>query len=175
MRGARRAGRILVVVCAAASLVPLSVRPAWACSCAQSTPRQVASRVAAVFTGTAASVPRVAGRAVAVDFEVDTVYEGPPGPRLTVHTAAQGAACGVVFRPNVRYTVFAFRDHGLWANLCSPPVRGDIDPRRYGLTATLVGIHERLSRWLTALSLIPLAIIALIVIRARRRRASGAA
>jgi hypothetical protein len=148
----------------------VSIRPAWACSCAQSTPRQVAARSDAVFTGTVASAPRVTGQTVTVDFEVDTVYKGPSGPRLTVTTNAQGSACGVTFLPNLRYTVFAFQQNGvLSANLCSPPVHGAIDPQRYGLTVHLVGIHEQVSRWLALLSLIPLAIVALLVIRGRRR------
>ncbi|MDP9343233.1 MAG: hypothetical protein M3Q23_14310 [Actinomycetota bacterium] len=166
--------RLAIALALAAAIPALSIRPAWACSCAQSTPRQVASGADAVFTGTVASIPRVTGQTVSVDFEVDTVYKGPPGPRLTVTTNAQGSACGLVFRPNVRYTVFAFRDHGLVsANLCSPPVRGAIDPGRYGLTAKLVGVHEPVSRWLAALSLIPLAIVVLLVVRSRRRPRVG--
>ena len=161
--------RLVLVVALAAAIPAFSIRPTWACSCVSAPPREIAAHADAVFTGTVASVPAVSGQTVSVDFELDTVYKGPSGPRLTVHTSAFGASCGVVFRPNVRYTVFAFRDHGLSANLCSPPVRGDIDPHRYGLTAKLVGIHEHVSRWLAALSLIPLAIVALLVIRWRRR------
>jgi hypothetical protein len=165
--------RLAVALALAAAIPALSIRPAWACSCAQSTPRQIASRADAVFTGTVASTPRVTGQIVTVDFEVDTVYKGPPGPRITVGTNPQGSACGLVFRPNVRYTVFAFRDHGgLSANLCSPPVRGAIDPQRYGLTAKLVGIHEPVAQWLALLSLIPLAIVVLLVVRGRGRRAA---
>jgi hypothetical protein len=162
--------RVAVALLLAAAAVPLMSRPSWACSCVESTPRQLAARSDAVFTGTVASVPRVSGQVVRVDFEVDTVYKGPPGPRITVGTNVQESACGVVFRPNIRYTVFAYRDHGLWTGLCYAPVRGDIDPQRYGLTARLVGIHEHLSQWLALLSLIPLAVVAVIVIRARRRR-----
>ena len=167
--------RLAVALALALSIPVLSTRPAWACSCAQSTPRQVAAGADAVFTGTVASAPRVEGQLVRVDFEVDTVYKGLSGPRLTVTTNVQGSACGVVFRPNVRYTVFAFSDHGvLSANLCSPPVRGAIDPQRYGLTAKLVGVHEPVSWWLAALSLIPLTIVVLLVVRGRRRRRAQA-
>jgi hypothetical protein len=167
--------RRLAVALALLAAVPLlSTRPAWACSCAESTPRQIASHADAVFTGTVASVPRVSGQIVSVDFEVDTVYKGPSGPRLVVTTNAQGSACGLTFRPNLRYTVFAYDDHGiLSANLCSPPLRGAIDPARYGLTARLSGIHEPVARWLAVLSLIPITLVVLIVIRGRRRRAAA--
>ncbi len=166
--------RLAVALALAAAIPALSIRPAWACSCAQSTPRQIASQAEAVFTGTVASAPQVTGQIVTVDFEVDTVYKGPSGPRLTVITNAQGSACGLVFRPNRRYTVFASRAGGvLSANLCSPPVPGAIDPRRYGLTARLVGIHEPVSQWLALLSLIPIAIVVLLAVRWRRRRATA--
>jgi len=167
--------RLAVALAVAAAIPALSTRPAWACSCAAAAPRHIASGADAVFTGTVASAPTVSGQIVRVEIEVDTVYKGPPGPRITVTTNAQGSACGLVFRPNVRYTVFAFSDHGvLSANLCSPPVRGAIDPQRYGLTAKLVGVHEPVSRWLAALSLIPLAIVVVLVVRGRRRRRAQA-
>ena len=167
----RRAAAVLVLV---AAIPLLSIRPAWACSCAERTPRQIAAGADAVFTGTVASAPRLSGQTVSVDFEVDTVYKGPSGPRITVTTNAQGSACGLAFRPNFRYTVFAFVDHGtLSASLCSPPVRGSIDPQRYGLTARLVGVHEPVAQWLAALSLIPIVVVVVIVVRGRRRRHAG--
>jgi hypothetical protein len=166
--------RLAVALAIAAAVPALSIRPAWGCSCAAATPRQIGSGADVVFTGTVASAPRVSGQIVSVDFEVDTVYKGPSGPRLTVTTNAQGSACGLVFRPNQRYTVFASRaDAVLSANLCSPPVAGAIDPQRYGLTARLVGVHEPLAQWLAALSLIPIAVVVVLVVRGRRRRLSA--
>jgi hypothetical protein len=172
--------RLLVVATVAGSLVPFAAKPAWACSCTTNTPAERAGRADAVFTGTVARITDGVRDRV-VNFDVDTVYKGEANPSIDVHTALQGATCGVHFVLNRRYTVFAFQSKGEFsANSCEAPVGGNIDPSSLGLgpgttgfQQPVTGLHRPLSRWLIVFTLVAVAgLVLAIAVVARRRRAA---
>jgi len=130
-----------------AGLLPLSIHPAFACSCFEGTPEQQVSRADAVFTGTATIITITHAHAplfssddpLEAVFQVETVYKGPLGDRAIVRTVANNVSCGYAFKPGQRYTVFAqSREGTLSTHLCSGNVVGSIDPARYSLQA---GLH----------------------------------
>ena len=125
--------RILLAVCLAASMVPLSASPASACSCAFTTPEEYGENARVVFTGRVRSIERNDSE-LRVRFLVKTVYKGQVDRRVTVVTASDSAACGCSFRDGVRYTVFGTRrSEPVPTNLCSGTKKGGINPEEYGL------------------------------------------
>ncbi len=127
-----------------AGMLPLSVVPAFACSCFEGTPEHQASRADNVFTGTAVSITLTHARAplfssddpLEAVFQVETVYKGRLTDLADVRTVASSASCGYEFQRGQRYTVFAqSRDGALSTHMCSGNVKGGIDPARYNLLA----------------------------------------
>lgn len=100
-----------------------------------------------VFTGLAraySSENRVE-RYVVVEFDVSTVYKGPPASRIQVQavggrgpSGGLGPGCEYGFQLGQRYTVFA-KDHDSDGvpntNGCFWNVEGSIDPASYGLAS----------------------------------------
>ena len=125
--------RILLAACLAASLVPLAVEPASACTCVAATPEEHADNARVVFTGRVRSIERDEFEHT-VRFRVTKVYKGEVDRRVTVVTASNSAACGCSFREGSRYTVFGNRKSEPFStNLCSGTKKGEIDPDEYGL------------------------------------------
>lgn len=133
--------RIAIVIAAVVMSLPMLVSPAWACSCAQGTPRQHARWADLVFTGIADHVwtePNETGTPVGDEqtyarFHVETRYKGHPGRWVTILTGTTGNTCRVSFKEGRRYTVFAYKHHARFeTGLCSGNKRGRINPRRYG-------------------------------------------
>ncbi len=156
----------------ASALVPLTSRPAWACSCAPSTLVQRAEHADAVFTGTVTRVEKALSDRV-VNFDVDTVYKGEASPSIDVHTGYGGGDCGVRFVVDRRYTVFGFRAQGVLNTYsCDSPVAGGVDPAALGLGPGITGLHRPLSPWLILFTVLAgIAVVGAIVLVARRRRA----
>jgi hypothetical protein len=167
--------RTLVVALLASTLLPLASRPAWACSCAPSTPAQRAEHADAVFTGTVTRIQNALNDRV-VNFDVDTVYKGEASPSIDVHTGYGDAGCGVRFVVDRRYTVFGFRaQRVLNTYSCDSPVTGDVDPAALGLRPGVTGLHRPLSPWLIVFTVLAgIAVLGAMVLVARRRMASQA-
>ena len=125
--------RVLLSLCLAATMVPLTAGPALACSCAPASPEEHADNARVVFTGRVREIER--GRfQLSVRFRVGVVYKGKVERRVFVVTASDSAACGCSFREGGRYTVFGSRRREPFpTNLCSGTKRGGIDPADYGL------------------------------------------
>jgi hypothetical protein len=146
----------------------------------------------AVFTGTVAAVADAGGgvRARIFNFDVDTVYKGPVEPSIDVRSAESGSICGVEFKVDERYTVFAQGpENDLSANSCGGnPFVGDINPAKLGLGPDagqtpgpdtgvhepIAGIHRPLSPWLIVFTVVVgVVAVAAIVLVARRRRSAS--
>jgi hypothetical protein len=164
----------LAVAVVACALVPFASKPAWACSCAPSTPADRARDADAVFTGTVARITD-ARRDRVVNFDVDTVYKGEQSASIDVHTGYGGGDCGVGFIVDRRYTVFGFRGDGaLNTYSCDAPIVGDVNPVALGLGPGVTGLHRPLSPWLIVFTVgAGIAVAAAMIVLARRRRASG--
>ena len=131
--------RVLLALSILAAMMPLTVRPAWACSCAppgdEQDAKESAARAAdAVFTGRVRRLDP-GPRWLVAHFRVRLVYKGHVRERESVWTVAQESACGYPFRDGVRYTVFGEedRDGDLHVGLCGATKRGAIDPNGYDL------------------------------------------
>ncbi|MCA1831896.1 MAG: hypothetical protein ABR552_00535 [Actinomycetota bacterium] len=99
-----RAALTLTVIVAALIAIP-SV-PALACSCAQRSIAQQFVAADAVFSGRALTIDSAPDEHT-VTFEITGVYKKDTiGPRLIVHTAPDGAQCGVEFSEGSSYLVF---------------------------------------------------------------------
>lgn len=106
--------------------------PSYACSCAQSTPREHVERADVVVRGTvdsregpAPAKIRSSRDEVTYVVTVAEVYRGDPPRPLEVHSVESGASCGLEnIRLGDEYVVFANQgtDPGnegeLWASLC---------------------------------------------------------
>lgn len=122
----------------------LSARPSLACSCAYA-PTEVGPFADVVFTGVARaySTDNAVDRYVVVEFQVGTVYKGPPATRIQVQavggrgpSGGLGPGCEYGFQLGQQYTVFA-KDHDSDGipntNGCFYNVEGPIDAATYGL------------------------------------------
>lgn len=99
--GMRRASsRILIAFILVASTVLAFGNPASACSCEGGSITDNSSYVDAVFVG---SQTDRSGNDIT--FEVESVYHGEVGERITVYTADDGGACGTSFDDGVTTTV----------------------------------------------------------------------
>jgi hypothetical protein len=114
---------ILVALLVAPALVVVGATQALACSCIPPQPDRVAIRDAdAVFSGRIANIE--SGVDIGFDnvtwtFAVDELYKGDVGETQDIRSATQGAACGVVFKEEKRYAVFAYENKGnLVTNSC---------------------------------------------------------
>ncbi|MDQ4058346.1 MAG: hypothetical protein M3124_04405 [Actinomycetota bacterium] len=119
---------LLTLLLVAGGLVFAIPGPAYACSCAPPPPIDKAIEQSdAVFTGTViASEPPAGGEiwsgaeAVTYTFTVGRVVAGDIGSEVEVTTAAMEVSCGIEFRENTRYVVFATAAGGsLETNLCT--------------------------------------------------------
>jgi hypothetical protein len=174
---------LLVIPFVLAGLV-FSARPSLACSCVYA-PMEVGPFADLVFTGLAraySSENRVE-RYVVVEFDVATVYKGPPASRIQVQavggrgpSGGLGPGCEYGFQLGQQYTVFA-KDHDSDGvpntNGCFWNVEGPIDPATYGLESGQVPARNDESLRLTivtALAIVALAVISIVI--ARRGRAT---
>ena len=134
----------------ATSFVLLGADLCFACSCALSSPRELAANASAVFTGTVVKIdersepdpyavpedpqPRALPVRV-VRFSVETAYKGSVTSEMDVRTAVDSAACGFEFVNGWRYTVFTYETDGaVWTGLCSGTTEGEVEPARYELS-----------------------------------------
>ena len=171
--GGRRLRRLVVAAAIATTVIPLAARPAWACSCSPSTPRERPQRADAVFTGTVTSV-RDAPRDRVVNFDVDTVYKGERSASIDVHTGFGGGDCGVSFVVDRRYTVFGFRGDGvLNAYSCDAPIQGNVAPGALDLGPGVTGLHRPLSVWLIGFTAVVVGLAVVAVAAVARRRNAG--
>lgn len=115
---------VLLVVLVAPALVVVGATEAIACSCIPRQPDKVAVKDAgAVFTGTLSDTEDgvdIGFDDVTWTFAVDTVYKGDEvTEEQDVTSQTQSAACGLVFKEEKRYAVFAYEDKGkLETNSC---------------------------------------------------------
>lgn len=114
---------LLLAVVVTPALVALSATQALACSCIPSQPDPAALKDAtAVFSGTVAEIEPgvdIGFDTVTWTFAVDQVYKGEVGRSQDVRSPTQAAACGVVFKGEKRYAVFAYENQGkLVTNSC---------------------------------------------------------
>ena len=84
-----------------------------------------------VFTGTVSSITTPNVTDVSVLFRVQKLYKGSAERTITITTPDKRGSCHFDFVLTTRYTVFANRK--LVTTSCSGNVRGDINPRGYGL------------------------------------------
>jgi hypothetical protein len=175
--------RLSIAAAIFVALVPFASRPAWACSCLAPSPRQLGARADSVFTGTVARVDPAADGHL-VNFDVDTVYKGEVNPSIDVFAGSTGG-CGAKFALDDRLTVFATdAGDGLVVSPCAGnPVKGDIDPARYGLDPgttglahPVTGLHRPLSPWLIVFTIAAFAmtLTAILLLARNRRRSAGA-
>lgn len=124
----------------------LFARPSLACSCVYA-PTEVGPFADLVFTGVARAYSTVnpVERYVVVEFQVGTVFKGPPATRIQVQavggrgpSGGLGPGCEYGFQLGRQYTVFA-KDHDADGvpntNGCFWNVEGPIDPATYGLAS----------------------------------------
>lgn len=118
----------LVTLLLAGGLVFALPGQAAACSCApQPSVNKAIEQSDAVFTGTVTdSEPPIGGETwssaepITYSFTVDRVVAGEVGSTVEVTTAAMEVSCGIEFRENTRYVVFAMDSGGLLeTNLCT--------------------------------------------------------
>ena len=115
---------VLLVVLIAPALVVVGATQAIACSCIPRQPDKVAVKDAgAVFTGTLSDTEDgvdIGFDNVTWTFAVDTVYKGNGvTEEQDVSSHTQSAACGLVFKEEKRYAVFAYENKGeLETNSC---------------------------------------------------------
>ena len=137
-----------------------------------------------VFTGVAraySSENRVE-RYVVVEFDVATVYKGPPASRIQVQavggrgpSGGLGPGCEYGFQLGQQYTVFA-KDHDSDGvpntSGCFWNVEGPIDPASYGLASGQVPARNDEALRLTIVAAFAIGALAVISIALRTRRQS---
>lgn len=134
-----RANRVIRVACLVGALLLIPVESARACSCAQGDPRDQFAAAEGAFVGTfidsrPAEPPDPAGGFSSMDdtiysFRLDEEYKGElgePGDVVEVHSAADGASCGLEAQTGQDYGLFleVRESDGVWtSSLCSqvPP------------------------------------------------------
>src|SRR5687768_5195457 len=172
--------KLLVIPFVLAGLV-LSAEQSVACSCVYA-PMEVGPFADVIFTGLARaySGENRVDRYVVVDFDVATVYKGPPASRIQVQavggrgpSGGLGPGCEYGFQLGQQYTVFA-KDHDSDGvpntNGCFWNVEGPIDPATYGLASGQAPARndEALRLMIVAASaILALAVISIIVARGR--------
>ncbi len=122
----RRTGRLLKVALALAilaSTLTLFPRPAYACSCIETTLEEQADELDFAFVGHQIGreqIDEMSDNGVRLVFEVDSVYKGDIATPFEVFTSAQSSACGVSFGDNAQTGVVAHTYEGKpLAGLCS--------------------------------------------------------
>ena len=113
---------ILVGLLVAPALVVVGATQALACSCIPAQPDKVAAKDAkAVFAGTMveADVAEPGFSPGVWTFDVNEVYKGEVERSQEVTSQTQSAACGLIFKEEKRYVVFAYENKGaLETNSC---------------------------------------------------------
>jgi hypothetical protein len=98
--------RFLVLLLLVLAPLPVTARPAWACSCADNTDPLGRSQTA--FVGVAEDVDGpLFGNEVEVRFAVESVLKGDGDDSVTLVTMKDSASCGYAFVEGGRYRVFA--------------------------------------------------------------------
>ena len=108
----KRIRALLLVALMASSMVVVAATQALACSCIPPRPDEEAVKDAdAVFSGTMVQTEKgvnVGFDRVTWTFAVDTVYKGDVEDSQEVTSHTQSAACGLIFKEEKRYAVFAY-------------------------------------------------------------------
>lgn len=116
---------LLLAALVTPALVALSATQALACSCIPPGPDKVAVKDAdAVFSGTVADIEDgvdIGFDNVTWSFAVDSVYKGAEVTEdQDVTSQTQSAACGLIFKEEKRYAIFAYENKGkLVTNVCT--------------------------------------------------------
>ena len=124
-----------IILAGTVALLAFGGQTAYGCSCLVPTAseiesfseaefaRRFAGAGGAAFTGRVVEAGRVntrLGWLKRFTFEVESYWRGPGAKRVDIHTAAQGAACGVSYAVGGKYLVFATSHDGvLHTNLCT--------------------------------------------------------
>jgi hypothetical protein len=97
--------RFLVLLLLVLAPLPVTARPAWACSCAENT--DPLSRSETAFIGVAEDVDEpLFGNEVEVRFAVESALKGDPADSVTLVTMKDSASCGYEFVEGGRYRVY---------------------------------------------------------------------
>ena len=171
---------LLVIPLVVAGLL-LFPRLSVACSCVYA-PMEVGPFADVVFTGVARaySTDNLVERYVVVEFQVSTVYKGPPAERVKVQavggrgpSGGLGAGCEYGFQLGRQYTVFA-KDHDADGvpntNGCFWNVEGPIDASTYGLATGQAPARNDETLRLAIVAAFAIVTLAVISIARRPRR-----
>jgi len=122
--------RIVVLSLLLLPLIPLTARPAWACSCARLSIQEEAKVADAVFLGVAG--PTEGNHTT---FRPLIVYKGHVSDGTIAHETNE-ASCGLTFEEGKTYTVFANTVGGELetTNLCIRTQKGVVPPTELRLT-----------------------------------------
>ncbi|HVF52391.1 MAG TPA: hypothetical protein VNC78_02165 [Actinomycetota bacterium] len=122
--------RSMKLIFAVAAIVLLTALPAKACSCAYSDPRDRLEEADGAIIGTfldrrPATEPTPGGETNSFEdtiyrFSVDEVFKGEFGNEVEVHSASNGASCGLEVQEGQKYGLFLTMAEDAWnSNLCS--------------------------------------------------------
>ena len=126
----RVAGAFALASATVISTLAATPGTARACSCIQQDLSNYADEVTVAFVGTQVSreiyeedISDFTVQRAAMVLEVERVYKGDVGPRIEIHSNADGPACGIDFGYYPGAGIVAFEHEGqLWAGWCSNPV-----------------------------------------------------
>jgi hypothetical protein len=102
-----------------------SLPRAYACSCANITPKEAFENSIAVFSGTVISIEKPALiynsiDSIQITFDVSRVWKGSSNATISLSTAYSDVSCGYPFTIGKAYFVYAHGEPGeLKTNLCS--------------------------------------------------------
>lgn len=111
----------VVLIFSIALFFKISYKPVSACSCAPpGSPIEVKERSAAIFSGTVIS-QNSRNFQREVTFKVEQIWQGKLNDRVAIITPNNSAACGVYFKLQERYLVYAYNNdrNQLTTNSCS--------------------------------------------------------
>ena len=126
----RVAGAFALALPAMVTTLAATAEPARACSCSGAPLSEYADEVTVAFVGTQVSrttyeedIADFTLRRAVMVLEVEWVYKGEVGPRIEIHSNADGPACGIAFSSHSATGVVAFERRGrLRAGACDNPV-----------------------------------------------------
>ncbi len=100
------------------------VRPAWACSCVQISPKDMMEKADVVFVGEVVSREKAPEYGWRYTFKVQRKYKGVTAATLTVATGLGGGDCGFDVPSGTRMFVYASQREGsLTTNICMRTAR----------------------------------------------------
>jgi hypothetical protein len=119
--------KLIVALAVLTTLLVIPAERALACSCAPFDPRDALNSSDGAFNGTFQESHPTDPPVTSSDedtiytFTVDEAFKGEFGPVAEVHSAADGASCGLEIPPGEQAGLFLFKDEsGNWnSNLCS--------------------------------------------------------